>query len=132
MAKVFSGKSETLLAKAHPDLVRIMRAALEHSAVSFVITESVRSVQRQRQLVNSGASQTMRSRHLPGKDGLSRAVDVAAIVGGKISWDWPLYERIAVAVKQAAKDLQIPIEWGGDWKSFKDGPHYQLPWSAYP
>jgi len=26
----------------------------------------------------------------------------------------------------------VSVEWGGDWKSFKDGPHYQLPWAKYP
>jgi peptidoglycan L-alanyl-D-glutamate endopeptidase CwlK len=30
-------------------------------------------------------------------------------------------------MKQAAYELNIKIEWGGDWKSFKDGPHFQLP-----
>jgi peptidoglycan L-alanyl-D-glutamate endopeptidase CwlK len=60
------------------------------------------------------------------------AVDVAALVGNSIRWDWPLYDRIAVAMKLAAQDVNIPIEWGGDWKSFKDGPHFQLPWRDYP
>ncbi|WP_084494694.1 M15 family metallopeptidase [Alkanindiges illinoisensis] len=32
---------------------------------------------------------------------------------------------------EAAKELNIPLEWGGDWKNFKDGPHYQLPWKQY-
>jgi peptidoglycan L-alanyl-D-glutamate endopeptidase CwlK len=124
--------SEVLLLKCHPDLARVIKLAFEHSAVKFRVTETLRTEKRQRQLVNAGASQTMRSRHLPGKDGLSRACDVVALVGGKVAWDWPLYERIAVAVKQAAHELRVPVEWGGDWKSFKDGPHYQLPWSTYP
>ena len=25
-----------------------------------------------------------------------------------------------------------PVEWGGDWKTLKDGPHFQLPHGAYP
>ncbi|KLG58653.1 M15 family metallopeptidase, partial [Escherichia coli] len=39
---------------------------------------------------------------------------------------WPLYEKIAQAFKQAAKELNTPIEWGGDWRTLKDGPHFQL------
>jgi peptidoglycan L-alanyl-D-glutamate endopeptidase CwlK len=111
----------------HPDLVKVVQRAIEISAVDFRVIEGLRTLKRQRQLVAKGASQTMRSRHLTG-----HAVDLAALVGGTIRWDWPLYDRIAVAVKQAAEDVGVPIEWGGDWRSFKDGPHFQLPWSKYP
>ena len=75
----------------------------------------------------------MKSRHLTG-----HAVDLAALVdldgNGKfdIRWDWPLYKTIADNMKEAAKRLKLKVEWGGDWKSFKDGPHFQLPWNEYP
>ena len=69
----------------------------------------------------------MRSRHITG-----HAVDLGAYVAGSVRWDWPLYHKLAVAVKQAAAELQTPIEWGGDWRAFKDGPHFQLPWKDYP
>lgn len=39
-----------------------------------------------------------------------------------------VYHKLADAMKQAAKELNVPIEWGGDWRTFKDGPHFQLPW----
>ena len=74
-----------------------------------------------------GASTTMRSRHLSG-----HAVDLGAIVDGQVRWDWPLYHQLAVTVKLAAMQLGVPLEWGGDWESFKDGPHWQLPWAEYP
>ncbi|EHH8139702.1 M15 family metallopeptidase, partial [Escherichia coli] len=32
----------------------------------------------------------------------------------------------AQAFKQAATEQGIAIEWGGDWKTLKDGPHFQL------
>jgi len=111
----------------HPDLVRVMNRAITISTVDFKITEGLRSQQRQLQLVAAGASRTMKSRHLTG-----HAVDVAALVGKDVRWDWPLYTEIAKAVKEAAKQEQVPIEWGGDWETFKDGPHYQLPWASYP
>ena len=110
----------------HPDLVRVVRHAILLTDVDFAVIEGLRSVDHQKELVASGASQTMRSRHLTG-----HAVDLAAWVGG-IRWDWPLYYKIADAMKAAAHAEGIPIEWGGDWKSFKDGPHFQLPWKDYP
>ena len=124
---VFSRRSETNLAGVHPDLVRVMRRALELSEVDFMITEGFRTKQRQEALLREGKSKTMRSRHLTG-----HAVDVAAWIDGKISWNWPHYEVIAQAIKQAGAELGVPVEWGGDWKSFKDGPHFQLPRSTYP
>ncbi|EEN5912996.1 M15 family peptidase, partial [Salmonella enterica] len=48
------------------------------------------------------------------------------------SWDWSLYEQIAAAFKQASASLGVPVEWGGDWKTLKDGAHFQLPWATYP
>ncbi|MDO2630100.1 M15 family metallopeptidase, partial [Escherichia coli] len=85
----------------------------------FGITEGLRSKYRQKQLVAEGKSQTMNSRHLTGD-----AVDVVAYIGSQVSWEWPLYEKIAQAFKQAAAELGIAIEWGGDWKTLKDGPHF--------
>lgn len=115
------------LTGVHPDLVRVVKRAAQITTVPFIVTEGLRTIKRQRQLVASGASRTLKSRHLTG-----HAVDLAALVGGKVRWDWPLYSKLAAAMKQAARELKIPIEWGGDWKSFKDGPHFQLSWAKYP
>jgi len=117
---------------AHPDLEKVIRRAAELSDIPFAVLEVKRSMERQRHLVAKGASRTMKSRHLPGKDGKSRAVDIAPLDSGQVSWAWPLYHKLAPVVKQAAKELGVPIEWGGDWKTFKDGPHWQLPWAQYP
>ena len=122
-----SQKSKDRMAGVHPDLVAIVNRAIEITAVDFAVLEGVRSQAKQAQLVKAGASQTMRSRHLTG-----HAVDLGAYIGGSVRWDWPLYDRISEAVKAAAKELATPIEWGGDWVSFKDGPHFQLPWQEYP
>ena len=121
-----SQKSLDRLSGVHPDLVAVVKRAIEITEVDFAVLEGVRSLARQEQLIKAGASQTMRSRHLTG-----HAVDLGAYVG-QIRWDWPLYDKIALAMKAAAIELQIAIEWGGDWKSFKDGPHFQLTWEAYP
>lgn len=122
-----SQKSLNLLKGVHPDLVKVIKRAIEITDVDFVVIEGLRTLDRQKELLKKGATTTLNSRHLTG-----HAVDIAPIVGGKVSWDWPLYHKLAKAVKQAAKEVKVPIEWGGDWKSFKDGPHWQLPFKQYP
>ncbi len=124
---VLSKKSLDRLTGVHPDLVRVVKRALEITTVDFAVLEGVRSKARQEQLVKAGASQTLNSRHLTG-----HAVDLGAYVSGSVRWDWPLYYKIADAVKQASAELGVPIEWGGDWQKFKDGPHFQLPRKEYP
>ena len=111
----------------HPDLVRIVKRAITISQVDFTVIEGRRTIQRQRQLVKSGASHTMRSRHLTG-----HAVDLAPWVAGSVRWDWPLFYPLARAMKTAARENAIRLRWGGDWRRFKDGPHFQLRWKDYP
>lgn len=123
----FSKRSLQRLEGVHPHLRSVMMYAITISPVDFAITEGLRTRERQAQLLAAGASTTMNSRHLTG-----HAVDVAAFIGRELRWDWPLYERLAQSVKQAAKHVEVPIEWGGDWKRFRDGPHFQLPWEIYP
>lgn len=121
------------LAGAHHDLIEVIKRAAAISPLEFTVLEVLRSIERQRELVAHGASTTMKSRHLPGAaDGKSHAVDIAPVMGGQVSWAWPLYNKLAPIVKQAAKDVGVMIEWGGDWRTFKDGPHWQLPWKEYP
>lgn len=106
----------------HPDLVRVIKKAAEITKVEFAVIEGLRTLERQKQLVAAGASKTLKSRHLTG-----HAVDVVPLVDGRIRWDWPLYHKLAPFIKAAARAENVPIEWGGDWKSFPDGPHWQLP-----
>jgi peptidoglycan L-alanyl-D-glutamate endopeptidase CwlK len=127
MAFKLSQKSIDRLSGVHQDLIDVVKRAIEITEVDFAVLEGVRSVARQEQLVKAGASQTMKSRHITG-----HAVDLGAIVNGSVRWDWPLYHKIALAMKAAAIELQISIEWGGDWKTFPDGPHFQLTWDQYP
>ena len=124
--------SRKRLQGVHPDLVKVVERAIEITEIDFTVLEGVRSVATQKKYVASGASKTMNSRHIPAPNGYAHAVDLGALLNGKVNWSWPLYHKIAAAMKQAALELKIPIEWGGDWKSFKDGPHFQLPWKQYP
>ena len=110
----------------HPDLVAVVKLAIQKTEIDFTVLEGLRTKERQVQLVASGASRTMNSRHLTG-----HAVDLGAMLNGKVEWSWPLYDKIAKAMKDAAEELNIPVEWGGDWK-MKDGPHWQLSRDKYP
>lgn len=120
------------LQQVHPDLCKVVERAIQITKIDFTVLEGARTLERQAQLLKAGATTTMNSRHIPGADGFARAVDLGGLVGGRVRWDWPLYFRIADAMKAASKELGIPIEWGGDWKKFKDGPHFQLPHKEYP
>jgi peptidoglycan LD-endopeptidase CwlK len=112
------------LSGVHPDMVAVVKRAIEISEQDFSVIEGIRHINRQRELVKSGASTTMNSRHLTG-----HAVDIAPY---PVSWEWEYFYPIADAMKQAAEELDIDLEWGGDWKSFPDGPHYQLSRKNYP
>ena len=117
-------RSKQKLEGVHPDLVAVVERAISISEQDFSVLEGLRSVERQRKLVDTGKSTTMNSRHLTG-----HAVDLAPY---PLSWDWNYFYPIADAMKQAARELGVDLEWGGDWKTFPDGPHFQLSWTEYP
>lgn len=149
----FGDRSERKLVGVHPHLVQVSRRALELSTVDFGITEGLRSVERQRLLMDTGRSKTMRSRHITG-----HAVDVVAYDGKYTYEPFELYTDIAEAYRKAAIEHGVEIGWGAAWlKSvnyypsakealhdyvakrraqgrtpFLDGPHFQLSWNQYP
>ncbi|HGY2266105.1 M15 family metallopeptidase [Morganella morganii] len=129
MAKYrFSKRSEENLRGIHPDLDKVVRRALELTDVDFMVIEGKRNEARQRALVAGGKSQTMNSRHLTG-----HAVDCAPIINGVIPWnDWSMFRKVSEAMMVAAEEFGIDLEWGGNWKTFKDGPHFQLSHKSYP
>lgn len=127
MSYAFSARSLQRLVGVHADLVRVVHRALEISAVDFVVTEGRRTLTRQKELVAAGASKTLNSRHLTG-----HAVDLAPYIMGQVRWDWPPFYQITEAMKAAATELGVPLIWGGDWETFKDGPHFELDRKAYP
>ncbi len=119
-----SQRSMQNLSGVHPDLVNVVKRAIEITEQDFSVLEGVRNIDRQRKLVAQGKSTTMNSRHLTG-----HAVDLAPY---PLSWDWEYFYPIADAMKEAAEEQGVDLEWGGDWSSFPDGPHFQVSWEAYP
>ena len=104
MSIVLGQRSLSRLEGVHPDLVRVVKKAAAMSDLDFTVLEGLRTVARQMQLVKQGASKTMNSRNLTG-----HAVDLAPLIDGKISWDWPLYHRLAKIVKAAAAAEKVPL-----------------------
>lgn len=123
----FSKRSIERMQGVHPELIKVVRLAITLTEVDFGVTEGLRTVAKQREYFDKGASKTMNSRHLTG-----HAIDLVAYIGAEVRWDWPLYHKIAAAMKQAAKELGVAITWGGDWSSFPDGPHFELDRKVYP
>ena len=119
-------RSERNLIGVHGDLVTLIRAVDTSFPHEIIVTEGVRTFERQAQLYAAKASQTMNSRHLTG-----HAVDLAVKIGGQVVWTWHIYAELGAFVKAKAKELGIPIQWGGDWARLKDGPHFELPRNAY-
>lgn len=119
----------------HPDLRKVMDRALQEAPFAFVVTEGLRTLERQKELVRIGASKTLNSRHLTG-----HAVDLVPFVDidkdGKVETEemyaWPLYNKLAPVIKAAALKEGVDIIWGGDWKKFRDGPHWELDRNKYP
>lgn len=122
-----SRKSLGKLGGVNPDLVKVVKRAIELTTVDFGITEGLRSITRQKELVAQGKSQTMRSRHITG-----HAVDIVAYVKGKVSWENHLYDKIAEAFFKAGEEYDINIVYGGNWKSFRDSCHFELNREDYP
>jgi peptidoglycan L-alanyl-D-glutamate endopeptidase CwlK len=132
---ILNDTSKRRLKGVHPDLVRVVHRCVKDwkdSETGFIITCGPRTLEEQRVLKAKGASKTLRSRHIPAANGFAHAVDFACTIRGQVRWDWPLYSKLAKAMKAAAKAEGVPLEWGGDWKTFVDGPHFQLPWSTHP
>jgi peptidoglycan L-alanyl-D-glutamate endopeptidase CwlK len=147
-------KSLKELTGVHKDLVRVVKRAIEITVQDFSVHDGIRTLDEQKRLVEKGASQTLKSRHITG-----HAVDLVPYINGKLRWEWDPIYKIADAVRLAAEELKVPIRWGGAWdilftgvddapedmvvdygnrrraagkKIFIDGPHFELPKSKYP
>ena len=120
MAKFILGDRSTKnLVGVHADLVKVVKRALELSPVDFTVIEGLRTKERQAELMKQGFTRTLNSRHIIGE-----AVDIVPL---PVDWKNPKpFGLVAEAMKKAADELGVKITWGGDFKTFKDLPHYQL------
>lgn len=125
MSYKLGNRSLQSLSGVHPDMVAVVKLAITITEQDFTVIEGIRNINRQRELFKAGKSTTMNSRHITG-----HAVDM---VPWPVDWeDLERFEVMSEAMKTAAEELDIPIVWGGDWKSFYDAPHFELDRKAYP
>lgn len=120
MSFKLSKRSLDSLVGVHPDLVAVVKQAIKITPIDFVVIEGVRTLETQKLYVQRGVSKTMNSRHLTG-----HAVDLAVWLG-TIRWEQALYDELASAVKQAAREVDVTVQWGYDLWGW-DSPHWQLP-----
>ena len=149
MGFTLSQRSLDRLEGVNPDMIRVVKKAIELTKIDFGVICGMRTIEEQKALVAKGASQTMKSKHL---DGL--AVDLMAYIGGRASWELNVYDDIADAMMEAAKHEDVPVRWGAAWhindlrtckmtmeaamhdyidtrrregrRPFIDGPHFEL------
>lgn len=153
MTYVLGARSRAKLTGVHPKLVAVVEKAIQITSQDFAVTDGVRTLDYQRELVRRGASRTLKSKHLPQPDGYGHAVDLVPFIGGIPRWEWPPIWSIAQAVDMAATALGVRLVWGAVWDrgmtdyggsaealraaveaykkrhpgpDFLDGPHYQL------
>lgn len=117
----FSSRSKERLKGVDEKLVDVIETSLMESPYDFGITEGLRTIEKQKEYVKAGKSQTIKSYHLNG-----RAVDIVVYKDGKVTWDLKYYKEIADIVKEIAAEKGLKITWGGDWKTLVDGPHFQI------
>lgn len=124
----FNKRSEDNLKGVHENLDKVIRRALEISPVDFIVIEGLRTKERQKELVNTGKSQTNNSRHLTG-----HAVDIIPV---NTKWQIDEFKPLLKAVKQAADELGVKLRFGINWKNdpslpietkFIDAPHVEIP-----
>jgi peptidoglycan L-alanyl-D-glutamate endopeptidase CwlK len=110
MAFKLSKRSISRLDGVESDLIQVVERAIELTPVDFGVIQGLRTLEEQKKLFASGASKTMKSKHLTGN-----AVDLAAYLGSRLSWEITLYDDIADAMKAAAEEKGVSIRWGAAW-----------------
>jgi len=110
MSFKLSSRSEGRLEGINPQLIEVVKTAITLTKVDFGVTCGMRTLEEQEKLVASGASQTMKSKHLEG-----RAVDLVAYVGSSVTWQLNMYDDLADAMAAAARKLNVPVKWGAAW-----------------
>jgi peptidoglycan LD-endopeptidase CwlK len=132
----YGKKSQEHLATLHPDLQKILNIAIKYYDIT--ILEGVRDIERQEELLRTGMSKTMDSKHLKQADGYSHAVDCAI---NPIDWNdrerFVLLQGFLKGIADMLYDqgqishrLRLGVDWDNDGNikehSFFDGPHIEL------
>lgn len=130
----FSKKSLKKLEGLHPNLQNFFMELIKISPYDFSITQGIRTAEEQNKLYQQGRTTQgkivtncdgykIKSNHQIKSDGLGHAGDIAVLINNKITWNERYYKKVAVAARILMQKYNI--KWGGDWKNFKDLPHFE-------
>lgn len=123
----FSARSLAILEELHPKLRDVIRLSLPKTRYDFGLVCGLRTIEQQEEMVKSGKSMTMNSKHLPDENGKSRAVDLIVYnLNGQISWHEKEWFNVAQTIFHTSAELSTPITWGGLWVLPHDKPHFEL------
>ena len=126
----FSKRSLENLKNVDSRLVKICNELIKE--YDFTVIEGYRTPERQYELYKQGFSQidgkTKKGKH---NYSPSLAIDIIPYKKGVDPFDNSIKSKLmfcelAHKFKNVAKRLNIEIIWGGDWKTFKDLPHFEL------
>lgn len=101
MAYTLSQQSRDNLVGVHPILVRTVERAIQFTRQDFTVFEGVRTITTQKEYVQRGVSQTLKSKHLIQDDGYAHAVDLVPWVAGRARWEMGACYAIANAMRDA-------------------------------
>ena len=117
----------------HPELVKRWKLAVEKYAEKYpdapqpFLTQTYRSPEEQAEtfaqgrtvpgkiVTNARAGQSLHN-YQP-----SLAFDIAFKKDRQVYWMMDLFKKFAAIAKR------FELEWGGDWTTFQDNPHFQVP-----
>ena len=147
-----SERSLQRLQGVHPNLVKVVKRAIEISKQDFTVLEGVRT--KKQCMTNYGKGRTIAqcvAKGVPAQYANPNAAKVTWLnnpfaskhVSGKavdlvpypVDWDdLKKFDTIAQAMLQAAKELGVPVRWGADWdgdgkpreRGESDSPHFEL------
>jgi peptidoglycan L-alanyl-D-glutamate endopeptidase CwlK len=116
-AFILSRASLEELDPVKPELAACAKLAITKTAVDFRVNQGLRTLAEQKAAVAAGNSRTMKSKHLRQADGFVWAVDLVALIDGKVTWDFATYAGIAYAMDHAATELGVAqhVRWGCAW-----------------
>jgi muramidase (phage lysozyme) len=118
------GNTPKELASVQPQLASVFtraQALAKADGIDLVVASGNRDEAKQQEAIALGWSQTKESNHIGGN-----AMDVWALKDGAVTFDQGIQDKVSKYMKAAAQELGVSVGWGGDWRGFKDRPHFEL------
>ena len=118
-----SRKIEDLHPKLQDLCLKLVEACRNHG-VDIIVTSTLRDAEYQASIYAQGRTKPgaiVTNAKYIGPHGFGLAFDVVPVVGNIAIWSNNVLWRII-----GEEGKKLGLEWGGDWKSIIDKPHFQL------